>query len=130
MTVLPSALVGPLGDHLREVKRTHSDYVAAGWGRVLLPDALERKCPNAAAEWRWHWVFPQERRGKDRKTGREGRHHVHESPPSRAEVLPRENRRFSGDPHVVFGGCIDRQMAGDGGFRQTAEVLLGDQAQT
>lgn len=84
VTVLPSALVGPLGDHLREVKRTHSDDVAAGWGRVLLPDALEHKYPSAAAEWGWQWVVPQERRWKDRKTGRESRHHVRETLVQRA----------------------------------------------
>jgi len=84
VTVLPSALVGPLGDHLREVERTHGGDLAAGWGRVLLPDALERKYPNAAAEWGWQWVFPQERRWKDRKTGGEGRHHVHETLVQRA----------------------------------------------
>ncbi|MHB1345473.1 MAG: integron integrase [Thermoleophilia bacterium] len=84
VTVLPSALVEPLGDHLRDVKRTHDGDLASGWGRVLLPDALERKYPNAAAEWGWQWVFPQERRWKDRKTGREGRHHVHETLVQRA----------------------------------------------
>jgi len=51
---------------------------------LLFPDALERKYPNAAAEWGWQWVFPQERRWKDRKTGREGRHHVHETLVQRA----------------------------------------------
>ncbi len=50
-----------------------------GWGRVLLPDALDRKYPNAPKEWRWQWVFPQESRWKNPKTGEEGRHHVHES---------------------------------------------------
>ena len=46
---------------------------------VLLPDALDRKYPNAPKEWRWQWVFPQENRWKNEKTGEEGRHHVHES---------------------------------------------------
>lgn len=47
--------------------------------KVLLPDALDRKYPNAPKEWRWQWVFPQENRWKNEKTGEEGRHHVHES---------------------------------------------------
>jgi integrase len=29
--------------------------------------------------WRWQWVFPQDNRWKNTKTGEEGRHHVHES---------------------------------------------------
>lgn len=39
----------------------------------------DRKYPNAAGEWRWEWVFPQERRWKNTHTAEEGRHHVHES---------------------------------------------------
>jgi hypothetical protein len=30
---------------------------------------LRRKYPNAPKEWRWQWVFPQENRWKNRKTG-------------------------------------------------------------
>jgi len=44
-----------------------------------MPDALNRKYPNAATEWRWQWVFPQENRWKNNKTGEVGRHHVHET---------------------------------------------------
>ena len=40
---------------------------------------LERKYPNASAEWRWQWFFPQEHRWKHRTTGEEGRHHTDES---------------------------------------------------
>lgn len=32
---------------------------AKGWGRVQLPDALDRKYPNAPRDWRWQvWVSP------------------------------------------------------------------------
>jgi integrase len=44
-----------------------------------MPDALDRKYPNAPADWRWQWVFPQENRWKNKKTGEEGRHHIDES---------------------------------------------------
>ena len=53
-------------------------------GRVLLPDALERKYPSAAAEWGWHWVFPQKQRWVDRRTAQQGRHHVDASIVQRA----------------------------------------------
>jgi len=55
------------------------DTPAYGWGRVLMPEALDRKYPNAAKEWRWQWVFPQQNRWKNARTGEEGRHHVDES---------------------------------------------------
>ena len=73
------SLKAPLREHLNTVKAIHERDLADGLGRVLLPDALDRKYPNAPKEWRWQWVFPQENRWKNEKTGEEGRHHVHES---------------------------------------------------
>jgi integrase len=77
--MLPELLKVPLQDHLKRVRAIHERDLADGWGRVLLPDALDRKYPNAPKEWRWQWVFPQENRWKNTKTGEEGRHHMDES---------------------------------------------------
>ena len=79
ITMLPESLKRPLQEHLRRVKAIHEKDLADGWGRVRMPDALDRKYPNAPAEWRWQWVFPQENRWKNIRTGEEGRHHVHET---------------------------------------------------
>ncbi len=79
ITMLPESLKVRIRDHLKKVKVIHERDLAEGWGRVLLPDALERKYRNAAKDWRWQWVFPQENRWKNPRTGQEGRHHVHES---------------------------------------------------
>jgi integron integrase len=79
ITMLPESLKAPLQEHLETVKAIHERDLADGWGRVLLPNALDRKYPNAPKEWRWQWVFPQENRWKNSKTGEEGRHHVDES---------------------------------------------------
>ena len=79
LTMLPAAAMQPLHLHLEHVRRVHQQDLAEGHGRVLLPDALERKYPNAAAEWGWQWVFPQKHRWTDRRTGLQGRHHVDES---------------------------------------------------
>jgi len=78
-TVLPEALRAPLEDHLESVKKLHQKDLADGWGRVALPNALDKKYPNAPAEWRWQWVFPQENRWRNLKTGEQGRHHMHET---------------------------------------------------
>jgi len=69
----------PLAKHLRKLKEIHRKDLFDGWGRVAMPDALDRKYPNAPAEWRWQWVFPQENRWKNTKTSEQGRHHVHET---------------------------------------------------
>ncbi len=79
ITMLPELLKKPLQDHLRKVKAVHEKDLAEGWGRVQMPDALDRKYPNAPADWRWQWVFPQENRWKNTKTTEEGRHHMDES---------------------------------------------------
>ena len=47
-------------------------------------NALDRKYPNAPADWHRQWVFPQEKRWKNSQTGEEGCHHVHETIPQRA----------------------------------------------
>ena len=84
VTVLPHSVVGPLHEHLSRVKRLHDCDLAAGWGTVALPDAIGRKYPTAATDWRWQWVFPQRGRWRDPETGGQGRHHIHETVVQRA----------------------------------------------
>lgn len=84
VTMLPDALQGPLRAQLRRAREVHQRDRAAGWGRVMLPGALDRKYASAAAEWKWQWVFPQERRWCNAKTGEQGRHHVHATVMQRA----------------------------------------------
>ena len=76
LTVLPQSLVPALQEHLLGVRSLHRRDLAAGWGRVLMPYALERKYPNASREWAWPWVFPQQNRWRDRESGSQGRHHL------------------------------------------------------
>jgi len=79
VTMLPRSLTPALKSHLIVARAVHQRDLTAGWGRIALPDALARKYPNAPADWRWQWVFPQQRRWVDLQTGAQGRHHVHES---------------------------------------------------
>ena len=78
VTMLPVSVVPPLREHLEKVRALHTQDLAEGFGRVLLPDALDRKWATAAAEWGWQWVFPGGRRSHDPRSGIERRHHVHE----------------------------------------------------
>jgi len=61
----------------KNVKAIHEKDLADGWGRVVMPMALDRKYPNAPGDWRWQRVFPLENRWKNPKAREEGRHHVH-----------------------------------------------------
>jgi integron integrase len=58
VTMLPENLVEPLQRHLERVRELHSEDLAAGYGSVYLPYALDRKYPNAGKEWMWQYVFP------------------------------------------------------------------------
>lgn len=101
--MLPSAVTGRLAAHLERVRKRHVTDLAAGFGRVALPEALVRKYPNADREWGWQWVFPASTISSDPRTGERRRHHLHESVPQRAL---REARRLAGiakpvGPHTL-----------------------------
>ena len=76
VTMLPLALVNPLRERLKRVKALHDNELAAGFGAVYLPLALEKKYPNGAKEWMWQYVFPANRRSVDPRSGEERRPHV------------------------------------------------------
>jgi integron integrase len=84
VTMLPDSVVEPLKEQLQRVKRLHEDDLAKGFGAVYLPDALERKHPNAAREWLWQYVFPSEQRSVDPRSGETRRHPLDESGLQRA----------------------------------------------
>jgi integrase len=69
---------------LDDVQRLHQRDLAAGFGRVVLPDALARKYPNAETEWRWQFVFPAARICRDPRWGPASRFRLHESAVQRA----------------------------------------------
>ena len=64
------------GLRLMEVLRLRVHHLAEGYGRVRLPNALERKYPHAPVEWGWQWVFPQQHRWHKPNSGEQGRHHL------------------------------------------------------
>ena len=51
----------------------------AGLAGVWLPDALDRKYPNAGRELAWYWVFPSRTLSTDPRAGIVRRHHMSDS---------------------------------------------------
>ncbi len=79
ITLLPRSLADPLRLHLAEVKDIHQHDLAQRAGSVELPDALDRKLPNASREWCWQWVFPATRHYFHEETRTWRRHYLHET---------------------------------------------------
>jgi len=69
----------PLHSHIAKVQQLHLRDLAAGFGDVWLPDALDVKYPGAPREWGWQWVFPSTVRSVDPRSGAEHRHHLNET---------------------------------------------------
>lgn len=84
VTMLPATLVTPLRAHLSRVATLHASDLANGNGRVMLPDALTRKYPDAERQWAWQWVFPASRPSRDPRSGLRRRHHLDPSVLQRA----------------------------------------------
>jgi len=83
-TMLPAAVQELLTAHLEHVRQRHQHDLAQGFGRVLVPNALQRKYPHANSEWGWQWVFPSSQISRDPRSGERRRHHLHESVLQRA----------------------------------------------
>ncbi len=84
VTMLPENSIASLQAHLARVKALHDEDLAAGYGAVYLPYALEKKYPNAAKEWGWQYVFPSRSLSVDPRSGVTRRHHVDEKSLQRA----------------------------------------------
>jgi len=81
---LPERLIEPIRDQLEVSRLVHDADLAGGGGWVAVPDALNRKYPNAGREWPWQWLFPATRRYVHPDTGEVRRHHYHETAVQRA----------------------------------------------
>jgi integrase len=79
ITMLPESTREPLQKQLAWAKTLHDYDLSQGYGMVYLPDALERKYPNANKEWGWQYVFPADKYSVDPRSDIKRRHHYHEN---------------------------------------------------
>ena len=84
VTMLPEAVIEPLKAHLAKVKALHREDLAAGFGEVYMPFALDKKYPHAGREWGWQYVFPSKSLSVDPRSGKTRRHHLDEKGVQRA----------------------------------------------
>ena len=78
-TMLPKNVCDALRTQVKAVTSLHHQDLEARFGEVYIPEALARKYPKASSQIGWQWVFSSKSRSRDPRSGREMRHHVHES---------------------------------------------------
>jgi hypothetical protein len=78
-TLLAETGRAELRTHLGASETLHRADRAAGLAGVWMPDALDRKYPNAGRELGWFWVFPSQTLSTDPRVGVVRRHHVSDS---------------------------------------------------
>ena len=79
ITLLAKSVVEELRAHLLETKILFEQDRANNIAGVYLPNALDKKYPNAGVTWGWHYVFPSKTLSTDPRTGIVRRHHLNET---------------------------------------------------
>ena len=84
VVMLPRVLLAPLRAQMQAARTVWERDREAQRARIYLPDALDKKYPNAGKSWSWFWLFPAAGEAIDPRTGIERRHHLHEERLQRA----------------------------------------------
>jgi integron integrase len=77
-TVLPESLKEAIREQFNKSRKIYEKDRKNNISGVQIPNALERKYPNAGKEWGWFWIFPSSTLSADPLTKIIRRHHVHE----------------------------------------------------
>jgi len=76
-TVLPNILKDDLIRQFDDIRTLYDNDRKQKIPGVFLPNALDKKYPNAGKEWAWFWLFPSKSLSVDPLTLTSRRHHLH-----------------------------------------------------
>ena len=82
--MLPESLAAPLKEQLAHARLIWSQDRLHSLPGVFMPDALDRKYPNAGTQWAWFWMWPAPDLSVDPRGGIRRRHHLYEQRLQRA----------------------------------------------
>jgi len=123
--MLPATLIEPLKNHLSRVKALHEEDLRQGYGAVYLPNALERKYPNAHRDWVWQYVFPSRQLSVDPRSGITRRHHADEKGIQRAmqQAVRDAGLTKPATPHTLRHSFATHLLQGGYDIRTIQELL-------
>jgi integron integrase len=76
VVMLPAAAAGAVAEQVRQRLCLHQQDRERGEGWAWLPDAVDRKYPEAPYSPGWQYLFASRQASHDPRGGRRGRHHV------------------------------------------------------